>query len=290
MLRIQEKIYWIWVSRLPRVGTKTIEKLLNKYGSLEEIYKISKEELMTNKIGENIVQTILSEEYRKNLDKYIKYMEKENINIITIHDKEYPEKLKTINDYPMYLYTKGNVELLNKKSIAIVGTRNCTNYGKLIAKDISNKLVKNNFVIVSGLAKGIDTFSHIGALKNEESTIAVLGSSINNIYPKENVKLAEEIINKKGLIISEYIIGSKTEKLNFPARNRIISGISDGVLVIEAPKKSGALITVDFALEQGREVFAVPGNINNTFSNGTNQLIKEGAKLVDNIEDILQEF
>lgn len=140
------------------------------------------------------------------------------------------------------------------------------------------------------MAKGIDTFSHIGALENTDSTIAVLGCGIDKIYPKENIKLAREILNKNGLIISEYIMGSRLEKLNFPARNRIISGLSEGVLVIEAPEKSGALITVDFALEQGREVFAVPGNINSMFSKGTNKLIKEGAKLVDEIDDILQEF
>lgn len=291
MLSLQENIYWIWISRLQKIGTKTLQKLLKKYNTLENIYKLTKKELMTDKIiEEKLIEIILNEEYRNNLDKYIEYMEKQKINIITVNDKEYPEKLKQINDYPMYLYAKGNLELLNKKSIAIVGSRNCTSYGKIVAKDIANKLVKNNFIVVSGLAKGIDTFSHIGALKNEESTIAVLGSSIDNIYPNENINLVQKIIEKNGLIISEYVVGSKLEKLNFPARNRIISGISDGVLVIEAREKSGALITVDFALEQGKEVFAVPGNINNNFSKGTNQIIKEGAKLVNNVEDILQEL
>lgn len=291
MLSLKENVYWIWISRIPKVGTKTLQKLLNKYETLEKIYKLTKNELITDKIiGEKLIETILNKEYRENLDKYIEYMEKEKINLITINDREYPKKLKQINDYPMYLYVKGNIDLLNKKSIAIVGSRNCTNYGKIVAKDLSDKLVKNNFTIVSGLAKGIDTFSHIGALKSEESTIAVLGSSIDNIYPNENINLAKKIIEKNGLIISEYVIGSKLQRLNFPARNRIISGISEGVLVIEAREKSGALITVDFALEQGKEVFAVPGNINNIFSKGTNQIIKEGAKLVDDIEDILQEL
>ena len=217
-------------------------------------------------------------------------MEKEKINIITQDDIEYPDKLKQIYDSPMYLFIKGNVSLLKRKSIAIVGSRYCTNYGKIIAKSLAEDLVKNNIIIVSGLAKGIDEFSHIGALKNEESTIAVLGSSIDNIYPKENINLAKKILDKNGLIISEYVIGSKLVKFNFPARNRIISGISDGVLVVEAKEKSGALITVDFALEQGKEVFAVPGNINCNTSMGTNQLIKEGAKLVCNVNDILQEL
>lgn len=288
MLSLQENIYWIWISRIPNVGNKTIQKLLNKYQTLEKVYKLTKEELISDKIiGEKLIEIITNKKYKENLNKYIEYMEKQKINIITINDKEYPQKLKQINDYPVYLYTKGNIDLLNKKSIAMVGGRNCTNYGKQVAKDISNQLVKNNFVIVSGLAKGIDTFSHMGALKNKNSTIAVLGSSIDNIYPNENINLANKIIETGGLIISEYIVGSKLQRLNFPARNRIISGISDGVLVIEAGEKSGALITVDFALEQGKDVFAIPGNINNKFSIGCNEIIKEGAKLVNNVEDIL---
>ena len=291
MLSIQEKKYWVWLSRLPRIGTKTIEKLLKRYKSLEEIYKLDIDELMTNEnIGIKLAKTIISEEYRNNLDKYIDYMEKEKIQIVTIDDEEYPDNLKIIDDYPMYLYTKGNIELLNKKSIAIVGTRNCTDYGKKVAYDMASKLARNNIVVVSGLAKGIDTFSHIGTLNRNSSTIAVLGSGIDKIYPKENEKLAQKILTKDGLIISEYIMGSKIEKSNFPARNRIISGISSGLLVIEAPKRSGALITVDFALEQGKEVYAVPGNINSVYSKGTNQLLKEGAKLVESIDDILQEI
>ena len=291
MLSIQEKKYWVWLSRLPRIGTKTIEKLLKRYKSLEEIYKLDIDDLMTNEnIGIKLAKTIISEDYRNNLDKYIDYMEKEKIQIITIDDEEYPENLKMIEDYPMYLYTKGNIELLNKKSIAIVGTRNCTDYGKKVAYDMASKLARNNIVVVSGLAKGIDTFSHIGTLNRNSSTIAVLGSGIDKIYPKENEKLAQKILTKDGLIISEYIMGSKIEKSNFPARNRIISGISSGLLVIEAPKRSGALITVDFALEQGKEVYAVPGNINSVYSKGTNQLLKEGAKLVESIDDILQEI
>jgi len=291
MLSIKEKKYWIWLSRLPRIGTKTVEKLLKKYKTLENIYNIGIDELLTNEnIGNKLAKTLVCEDYRKNLDKYIEYMEKEKINIVTINDKEYPKKLKKIEDYPMYLYTRGNIELLNRNSIAMVGTRNCTNYGKKIAGDFAKKLVANNFIIVSGLAKGIDTFSHMGTLNKKSSTIAVLGCGIDRIYPKENEKLAQEILNNEGLIVSEYIMGSKVEKLNFPARNRIISGLSDAILVVEAPNKSGALITVDFALEQGKEVFAIPGNINSFFSIGSNNLIKDGAKLVNNIEDILQEL
>lgn len=284
----KHKKYWIWISRLPNIGPKTIKKLLDKYNSLEKIFYKSKESLIDNDISPKIAETITDTRYKENLDKYITYMEKEKINIITIEDEEYPYKLRKIENFPLYLYFKGNIELLNKKSIAIVGTRNCTSYGKNMSKHLANSISNNNIVIVSGLARGIDTYAHIGALKNKESTIAVLGCGIDTIYPKENEILANEILNKNGLIISEYIMGSKIEKNNFPARNRIISGISDGVLVIEAPERSGALITVDFALEQGKEVFAVPGNINSFYSRGTNNLIKDGAQLVQHAQDVLQ--
>ncbi|HJJ04297.1 MAG TPA: DNA-processing protein DprA [Clostridiaceae bacterium] len=291
MLSIEEKKYWIWLSRLPKVGNKTIEKLIEKYHFPDVIYNLSKKELMSNdRIGEKIADIILSKKYRIDLEKYISYMNKENINIITIMDKEYPKKLKKIEDCPMYLYTKGNIELLNKKSIAIVGSRNCTSYGKEVAQIMAKQLVSNNIIVVSGLAKGIDTFSHLGAINYYSSTIAVLGCGIDRIYPNENRRLAQNILQKNGLIISEYVMGTKPERLNFPARNRIISGISDGVLVVEATNKSGALITVDFAIEQGKDVFAIPGNINSIFSNGTNQILKEGAKLTNNVMDILEEL
>jgi len=152
---------------------------------------------------------------------------------------------------------------------------------------MSYKLVQNNVIVISGLAKGIDTYAHIGAIKKNASTIAVLGCGIDTIYPSENEELADKILNQNGLIISEYVIGTKIEKYNFPARNRIVSGLSEGVLVVEAPKKSGALITVDFALEQGKDVYVIPGNINNICAEGSNQLLKEGAKFVDRVEDIL---
>lgn len=287
MRSIQEKIYWIWISRVPNVRGKTIQKLLQNFNSLEEIFNLSKKQLIQEGISEKLAENIVSYEYRKNMEKFIGYMERENINIITIHDIDYPAKLKIIEGHPMYLYVKGNMSLLKKKSIAVVGTRNCTNYGKQIAKEMSYKLVQNNVVVISGLAKGIDTYAHIGAIKRKASTIAVLGCGIDIIYPSENKKLADKILNQNGLIISEYVMGTKIEKYNFPARNRIVSGLSDGVLVVEAPKKSGALITVDFALEQGKDVYVIPSNINNICAEGSNQLLKEGAKLVDRVEDIL---
>ena len=208
------------------------------------------------------------------------------IEEITINSKKYPERLKNIYDSPKKLYVLGNKKLLYKKAIAIVGARDATIYGKKIAYNLAKELSEQNIVIISGLALGIDSYAHIGAL--EGGTIAVLGSGIDTIYPKENIELAREIIKNNGCIISEYSLGSKPEKLHFPQRNRIISGLSDGVVVVEASKKSGALITADFALEQGKEVFAIPGDICKKQSEGTNQLIQDGAILVTSSKNILE--
>ena len=208
------------------------------------------------------------------------------IQTITINDRSYPEQLKEIYDAPKVLYVIGNKEILGNTGIAIVGCRDNTKYGELIAKNLGYNLAKNNINVISGLAKGIDSFGHIGAIYARGKTIAVLGNGIDTIYPKENIEIAKKIIEYGGCIISEYPIGSKIERINFPARNRIISGLSKGVVIVEAKEKSGALITADFALEQGRDVFAVPGNINSEQSIGTNNLIKDGAIPVTNYKDI----
>ena len=208
------------------------------------------------------------------------------IEEITIDSKEYPEKLKNIYDPPRKIYLIGNKSLLYQKGIAIVGARDATQYGKKIAYNLAKELSEQNIVIISGLALGIDSYAHTGTVQGR--TIAVLGSGIDNIYPKENLELAREIIKNKGCIISEYPLGTKPERLHFPQRNRIISGLSNGVVVIEASKKSGALITAEFALEQGKEVFAVPGDLNKKQSEGTNQLIKDGAILLTSATDILE--
>ena len=208
------------------------------------------------------------------------------IEEISINSKEYPEKLKKIYDPPQKLYVLGNKNLLNQNGVAIVGSRKATPYGKKVAHNLAKELSGNGLIVISGLALGIDSYAHIGAIKG--GTIAVIGSGIDNIYPKANIELAREIIRNNGCIISEYSIGIKPEKLHFPQRNRIISGLSEGVVVVEANKKSGALITAEFALEQGKEVFAVPGDINKKQSEGTNQLIKDGAILLTSATDILE--
>lgn len=214
-------------------------------------------------------------------------MKKNNIDIISIEDKQYPNILKEIYDPPIYLYIRGNKEILNNKSISIVGCRKATDYGRKVARDFAYNISKQDINIISGLAIGIDSEAHLGAVEANKKTVAVLGNGLDTIYPKENIILSQKILDSGGTIISEYPLGTKPKKENFPARNRIISGMSNGLLVVEAKEKSGTLITVDFALEQGRDVFVVPGNIISENSAGTNDLIKQGAKLVTNWQECI---
>ena len=286
MEELENKRYWIWLSLIKNLGSKRKLKLLELYKTPEEIYKLTKEELMNiNGIGEAIANDIIISKNEEILNYHIKYMKENNIKIININEREYPQALKEIYDPPISLYVKGNIEKLNNKNIGIVGCRECTTYGKKSAEYFSYNLSKQNINIVSGLAKGIDSYAHLGSL-NTGNTIAVLGNGLDMIYPKENLELANEIIKRGGTIISEYPCGTKPDKMKFPARNRIISGISSGIIVIEAKEKSGTLITVDFALEQGRDVFVVPGNINSINSVGTNDLIKQGAMLITTYEEV----
>ena len=233
-----------------------------------------------------MVENIISKENRENLEKQIECLQKQNIKILTIEDKEYPKILKTIYDYPISIYVKGNEKILNMPSIGIVGCRESSPYGEKVAQYFAYHLSKRNINIISGLAKGIDSQSHIGAIKAKGITIGVIGSGLDIVYPKENQYLYEKIIKENGAIISEYPLGVKPIKMNFPERNRIISGMSKGIIVVEAKKKSGTLITVDFALEQGRNVYVVPGNIDEVNSIGTNDLIKQGAQMVTTYKDI----
>ena len=207
------------------------------------------------------------------------------IKRVKLGDINYPEKLMHIYGKPQELYVLGNEKLLNEKSIAIVGCRNASEYGMKNAYKFAYELAKKGICIVSGFARGIDTYSHKGAIGAKGNTIAVLGCGLDVVYPPENYELYKHILINNGAIITEYPLGSKPEKYHFPARNRIISGLSDGVLVVEAKKRSGTLITVEHALEQGKNVYAIPGNITSDNSYGTNELIKEGAIPVTRIED-----
>ena len=304
---VEEKRYWIWFSLIKGLGLKRKKQLLEIYKTPKKIYSLNKKDLLKIKgIGNETINNILDEKTREDVDKHISYMLKNNINIISIVDKEYPDNLKEIYDFPISLYVKGNKDILNNKNIAIIGCREASDYGKKAAKYFGYNLAKEGINIVSGLAKGVDSYSHIGNLcaliektypQNNSypqvdklikcgKPIAVVGNGLDMVYPAENKKLEEKIIELEGCIISEYPLGTKPSKMHFPARNRIISGISNAVLVIEAKEKSGTIITVDFALEQGRDVFVVPGNINSINSVGTNDLIKQGARLVTNFKEI----
>lgn len=209
------------------------------------------------------------------------------IEEMKLGDISYPYMLSEIYCPPKKLYVLGNKEILREKSIAIVGCRDSSKYGENVAKELAYNLGKQNIITVSGLAKGIDTICHTATIEAGGKTIAVVAHGLNMIYPKENRELAKKIITSGGAIITEYEIGEKPEKSHFPARNRIISGISESTIVVEAKKESGSLITANFALEQGRNVFAVPGNINNKNSSGTNELIKQGANLLTTYLDVL---
>ena len=230
-----------------------------------------------------------------NFNKYIEYMQKNNIYCIPISYKEYPKNLRRLRYPPIIIYAKGNYSLLNeKKMIAVIGARNCSNYGKEIAKKIGKYLAENNINVVSGLAMGIDVFSHIGCInenitnKNSGKAIAIIGNGLDNIYPYQNREIAKKIINNDGCIISEYIVGTKPLKNNFPARNRLISALADKLVVVEAEnEKSGTMITVDFSLDLGKEIYVVPGNITSKMSKGTNKLIKTGANIITEFNDII---
>ena len=211
------------------------------------------------------------------------------INIIRISDKEYPELLKKIYDPPEELYVKGDTSALSEKCLAIVGTRTATEYGKAIARKYAKELSQYGFTIVSGLAEGIDTEAHKGALEGGGKTIAVFGCGIDQIFPASNIKLAGDI-EENGALVSEYKPGTPAAKWTFPRRNRIISGMSLGVIMVEGHYDSGAMITAKLALDEGREVFAVPGNVEIEQTKGPHWLIKQGAKLAESIDDILEEF
>lgn len=283
-----KKEFYVWLSTINGIGYKNFIKLVDYFGSAEEVYRASKNEL-SNFLGQGKVYNNIIEAQKQDPYEYMDRLKKLNVKVLTLDCEEYPDELKNIFDPPPVLYVRGNINSKDKLAIAMVGSRNATSYGKHMAEKISYELAKRGITIVSGMARGIDSFSHIGAIKARGRTIAVLGCGINIPYPKENEKLMYEII-ENGAVISEFPLDCAPLSGNFPARNRIISGLSLGVLVVEAGVKSGSLITAKFALEQGREIFAIPGNATSAYSKGTNELIKQGAKLVNNVNDILEEF
>ncbi|WP_201750540.1 DNA-processing protein DprA [Senegalia massiliensis] len=280
----------IWLNSISGIGNKTINKLYNYFENLTDLWNLSNNDIMKlSFLRSNVKSNIIKFKNSIYYDDIINKANDNNIEIITILDSNYPLKLKNIYDPPNVLYCKGNIELLNKLSIAIVGSRKATYYGKWVAEKLSKELSEYSICIVSGMALGIDAIAHKGAIDKNGSTIAVLGSGVDKAYPKTNTMLYDNIC-EKGLVISEFPIGMKPVAGNFPLRNRIISGLSSGILVIEAKERSGSLITAYHALDQGKDVFAVPGNINSIYSKGTNLLIKDGAKIITCLEDILEEI
>lgn len=286
---MDSRLYYLAISMVKGIGSIRFTKLIKYFGSVENIWNADIKSF-TDALGGHakVYQEFLKVKNNMDIIRYNDYLKREGIKYLTIEDKDYPALLKQIYDPPIILFYKGKI-ISHSINIAIVGSRKCTYYGRETAKYIAGSLSKYNINIISGLARGIDTYAIQGAIEQGGYTTAVLGCGLDIIYPPENKNLYKKV-SETGLLLSEYHPGTKPDGHNFPARNRIISGLSQGVVVVEAAEKSGSLITVDFALEQGREVFSVPGNINSKYSVGTNKLIKQGAKIVTDIDSILEEF
>ncbi|MFH1610787.1 MAG: DNA-processing protein DprA [Patescibacteria group bacterium] len=288
----ENKSYFAF-SLIKDLGPKNFQKINTYFSSIKQAWDASHSELAKAGLADKIISEIIETRNKINLDQELEKIFKQNINIVTLNDNNYPKLLKQISNPPFLLYYRGKLkDERDKNSIAVVGTRKISNYGKLITDKFVNNLVNNNLTIISGLALGVDAVAHQTCLNNNGRTIAVLGSGLDYdaFYPKDNWRLAEKIIENNGLILSEYPPATKAQRHFFPLRNRIVAGLSLGTLVVEAPIKSGALLTAKIALDQNREVFAVPGAINTQNSTGPHDLIKQGAKLVDNIDDILNEL
>jgi DNA processing protein len=278
------------LSSIPRIGPSRMRKLISILKSPEAVINASQRQLMDIEgIDQKMAARIKEGPDDSFVETQITEMKKHDVDIISYWDEEYPARLKRIYDPPAFLFYKGDLNALDGNAIGIVGTRNPSSYGKLITERFSRELVEQNFTIISGFARGIDTIAHTSALKSNGTTIAVLGNGLDTVYPAENKKIMEQFL-KQGVILTEYPMGTLPDGGNFPKRNRIISGLSVGILVTEAGSKSGALITALYAVDQNREVFAVPGPITSGRSSGTNKLIKEGAKLVQSVDDILSEL
>lgn len=282
--------YWIALTEVPDIGPVTAKKLLAIYKTPEAIFSAPYKELCSiDIINKKRAKNIKEYSGWKEIDSQLEKLDIKGIKIVTFNDKDYPETLRNIDDAPIALYIKGEIQMEDKFAIAVVGSRKYSFYGRFTAEKLSSELSSMGFTIVSGMARGIDTLAHTAAIKSGGRSIAVLGSGIDVPYPPENKGLMEKI-SESGYVMSEFSPGTQPDRENFPRRNRLISGLSLGVLVVEAASDSGSLITASCAAEQGKEVFAVPGNINSVNSAGTNELIKNGAKLVQNVGDIIEEL
>lgn len=286
---MDNRLYYLGFSKIRGIGPARLEKLIIYFGDPKKAWEAEPAEWIKALGGYEKLSLEFSKTREKlNIKKYNELLLSMGIEYITIEDSQYPSLLRQIHDPPFILFYKGILKE-HPLNIAIVGSRNCSNYGKEVTKYLSVNLAQRGINVISGMARGIDSHAHLGALSVGGYTTAVLGSGLDVIYPPENKGMFNKII-QNGLVISEYPPGVGPEAANFPARNRIISGLSQGVIVVEAAAKSGSLITVDFALEQGRDVFAVPGNITSKNSKGTNNLIKQGAKIITDIDSVLEEY
>ncbi len=282
--------YWVALASDGQIGAKTFAKLLARFETIEEVWMTSYSMLLESQIPKKFVDIIL--EIRKNVDpsEELEKLKKLNIKCVTIKDKNYPRLLKEIPDSPALLYYKGELKSVDEISLAVVGSRKYSDYGRQTTFKITRELSEAGLVIISGLALGIDSFAHLAALDVNSRTIAVLANGLDSIYPLAHYGLAKKILDKGGAIISEFPPGTPALRYNFPVRNRIIAGLSLGTLVVEGALQSGSLITARCALDYNREVFAIPGDIRSKISEGPNYLIKSGAKLVTDSQDVIEEL
>jgi DNA processing protein len=281
--------YWIGFSIIPGIGRVKFSQIENHFGNLEGAWKATPSDLKHAGLDTGSINAITSWRPRISLEAEMEKLDHYSVKALTWHDPDYPARLREIYDYPPVLYVRGSLLLEDEWYLAVVGTRRISAYGRQVTEEIVADLASNKITIVSGLAKGTDTLAHRSALAAGGRSIAVFACGLDTVYPSENTALSRSIM-QQGALISEYHLGTRPRADYFPRRNRIMSGLSLGVLVIEAGDKSGALITAHLALEQNREVFAIPGNILSPTSRGTNRLIQEGAKLVSSYTDILEEL
>jgi DNA processing protein len=279
------------LNAVPSVGNRAIRRLVERYRSARAVFSQSGQELRNDgaltdlqlkSFSEFPSETFLVEETRK--------CARHGIKVITCHDSSYPDLLREIPDSPVLLYIKGDPDSLNTIGVAMVGSRSASVCGLTAGRRLAAKMAEAGLTVVSGLARGIDTAAHLGVLDVSGKTVAVLGSGLLRIYPAENTGLADRIVARGGAVVSEFPLDTRPRPHNFPRRNRIISGLTRGVIVVEAAARSGALITADFALEQGRDIYALPGSIDNPAACGTLELIKQGAKMVTCTDDVLEDY
>lgn len=285
----EEHIFWLAFSLAPGIGIKRIIQLYDAFGSLSAAWEANEKLLKQAGLDGTPLKQLLEFRKKLNLNAEVAKVKNVGARLITLIDEDYPPLLKTLHDAPPVLYVLGAIFPEDARALAVVGTRKATRYGREAAHDLCKQLAAHGVTIISGLAQGIDTSAHLGSIDGGGRTIAILGSGIDVVYPRENRDLARKII-EYGALVSEFPIGMQPDKRNFPRRNRIISGMALGVLVAEAPLNSGALITAETAGYQGRDVFAIPASIYNQMGTGGNRLIQDGAKLIMNANDVLTEL